>query len=82
MDEYLSFRKMITPVIIQILFWLGIAVVVISSFGSMFMIGGFGGFLAGLLGLVLGVIMVRVQCELIIVAFRILDVLQEIRDKP
>ena len=82
MEEYLSFRKMITPVIIQILFWLGVLTVVISSFGSMFMIGGFVGFLTGLFGLVLGVVMVRVYCELIMVAFRMLDVLQEIRDKP
>lgn len=36
MNEYLTFRKMITPVIIQILFWLGLVVVVISAIGAMF----------------------------------------------
>ena len=31
MNEYLSFRKMITPLIIQILFWVGVAASVITG---------------------------------------------------
>ena len=76
MSEFLSFRKMITPIIIQVLFWLGIVVVVIASLAHMFTQS----FFAGLLMLVLGPILVRVYCELLIVIFKIHDCLQAIRE--
>lgn len=79
MNEYLTFRKMITPTIIQILFWLGIAAIVISALVTMF--SGQGGFLQGLLLLVFGVIGWRVYCELIIVFFQMNRSLKEIRDR-
>lgn len=79
MNEYLTFRKMITPTIIQILFWLGIAAVVISAFATMF--SAQGGVIQGLLLLVFGVIGWRVYCELIIVFFQMNRSLQEIRDR-
>lgn len=68
---------MITPLIIQALYWLGIAAVVITSLGLMFRRGGFW---TGLLSLVLGPIMVRVYAELLIVLFRMHDALNEISD--
>ena len=83
--EILSFKKMITPVIIQILFWIGIAGVVISAlvvmgtslgrYGS-----GVGGFFGGLVFLVVGPVLVRVYFELLIILFRMNDTLNEIRD--
>ena len=83
MEEFLSFRKFITPVIIQVLFWAGVVLVIIASLITM----GVGitqsdpaGAFAGLMMLVLGPIGVRVYCELIIVFFRVFDVLTEIRD--
>ena len=74
MNEFLTFRKMITPTIIQALFWVGVLGCVIGA------IGNFGQkmILSGIVMLILGPIMVRVYCELLIVAFKMLESLQEI----
>lgn len=85
MDDFLKFRKMITPVIIQILFWVMVAIAVI---GALVMMGssfgrygtGIGGFLGGLIFLVVGPVMVRVYTELLILFFRMNETLTEIRD--
>ena len=94
LSDYLSFRKMITPVVIQVLFWLGAALCVITGLVTMVsaMAGGstttqpnpfggtiqvhnagtgFLGFISGLAILVIGPIMVRIYCELLIVIFKI-----------
>ena len=90
--DYLSFRRMVTPIIIQIIFWIGVAVVVISGvvmfFGGLISgIGGDGGvgtIFAALIGApivtILGVLLVRLYTELLIVIFKINDTLQDIRD--
>lgn len=85
MDDFLKFRKMITPVIIQVLFWIGVAgsvigalVVMAMSFGRYG--GGAGQFLGGLLMLVLGPVVVRIYCELLILLFRINETLTEIKN--
>jgi hypothetical protein len=80
MNEFLSFRKMITPAIIQIIFWIGILAVLIAGIMQM-LLGGIG-LLTGLVTWVVGAVMVRIYCELLILMFRIYDVLKEIRDKP
>jgi len=41
MNEFLAFRKMITPVIIQVVFWIGVAVCVIAGLGILFQGGKF-----------------------------------------
>lgn len=76
MQEFLSFKKMITPIIIQVLFWLGVLVAVIAALATMFTQS----FFAGLLMLILGPILVRVYCELLIVIFKIHDCLEGIRE--
>lgn len=97
MTEFFGFRKMITPVIIQILFWVGVAVSAMSGIGLMIAgaaasteagrYGGGGGLpggllvFAGLLQIVLGPIFVRIYCELLILFFRIYETLTEIRDE-
>ena len=85
MEDFLKFRKMITPVIIQILFWIGVAgsvlgglIVIATSFGSSG--SGAAGFLAGLLMLVLGPVFVRVYCEILILLFKINESLVDIKD--
>ena len=78
-SDFWSFRKMITPVVIQALFILGLVLVVIGSLMTMFR-GGFAGFIAGLFALVIGVIMWRVYCELLILLFRIYEELKAIRE--
>ena len=77
--EFASFRKMITPIVIQVLFWIMVAGVII---GAIMMIStGPVGALSAILFLPLGLLGARIWCELIILLFRIRDLLQEIRDK-
>ncbi len=85
MDDFLKFRKMITPAIIQVLFWIGVVGCVIAglvtigySFDSYS--GGVGVFLSGLMILILGPIGIRIYCELLILFFRMNDTLTEIKD--
>ncbi|MBT9141436.1 MAG: hypothetical protein DDT30_02028 [Dehalococcoidia bacterium] len=79
MQEFLSFRRMLTPVIIKVVFWIGVVVCVIM--GLLMIIegidmwgwGGEGMVLSGILVLFLGPLAVRIYCEILIVIFRILD---------
>lgn len=78
MDDFLAFRKMITPVIIQILFWVGVVIAVLMGLGILLK-GGIAS-LVGLLWIFVGPIIWRVQCEIIIVLFNIYSTLTQIRD--
>ncbi len=77
MKDFLTFKTMITPMIIQILFWIGVAAVVIGGFVSMF---SYGGFWKGLLMVLIGPFIVRLYTELLIVIFKINSSLNEIKD--
>jgi hypothetical protein len=82
---FLSFRNMITPTIIQIVFIVGLIVNAVSALGAFIagMTQGFSGFLVGTLVaivvLVVGSLLIRVYCELLILAFKIYDELKAIR---
>ncbi|MHB1155501.1 MAG: DUF4282 domain-containing protein [Phycisphaerales bacterium] len=83
MDEFLSFRKMITPTFIQVIFWVGVAVialVALSAFITGLRYDSAMTLLTGFIWLILGPILWRIYCELLIIIFRIHDVLTEIRD--
>jgi hypothetical protein len=84
--ELLTFRTMITPVIIQVLYIIGLIGVVLEALAVIAM--GFGyGALAGLAALVIGAplvliigfLVVRVYCELLILLFKIYEELKAIR---
>jgi hypothetical protein len=80
-NDFLSFRTMITPVIIQILFWVGVALCFIFGLGALF-IGsryGNGGPVWGILIIIFGPVLVRIYCEILIVFFRINETLTEIK---
>jgi len=77
MQDLLSFNRMITPVFIHVIYWIGIVAVMLAGFG---VVAGGGGILKGLLAMVVGVIVVRVGCEVLIVLFRINDNLAAIRE--
>ena len=86
MGEFLSFRKMITPTIIQVIFLLGVVSYGLVALGFMISITaskGFLGFVTGLVGgiiiFALGALMVRIWCELLILLFKIYDELVAIR---
>ena len=77
MNDYLTFKKMITPILIQVLFWVGVVGCILSGLFAMFS----GQFLYGLLIILVGPIFVRLYCELIIVIFSINDSLTQIKNK-
>ena len=82
MDDFFAFRRMLTPLVIQVVFALGVVVA--------FLVGGLvvgqgirhhhGGEIAvGVLTIVLGPLLVRLYCELVIVIFRINETLTDMR---
>lgn len=87
MNQFFSFDKMITPTIIKILFWIGLGISI--TVGFTFILsgatarygGGSGRILIGLLTLVVGPLVVRLQCEFIIVMFKIHETLVLIQTK-
>jgi len=83
-NDFLTFRKMITPTIIQIIFWIGIVLCVVG--GIVYIVVGAvqntaSGVLYGLITLIIGPLVVRIYCELLILMFRMNDSLSEINDK-
>ncbi len=67
--EYLSFRRMITPVFIQVIFWIFVAFAVIGGIVAIANdeVG------AGLALIILGPLFARIYAEILIVIFRIND---------
>jgi hypothetical protein len=72
--DFLTFRRMITPVVIQVIFWLGLVGVLVGSVVMMTE-----EVLLGLGMLVGGPIVLRIYCELLILFFRVNETLTDIR---
>lgn len=84
--RFTNFDKMITPTIIKILFWVGVALSALSGlffivYGVIMPFAGGGMVLLGLLTIVVGPILVRVNCELLIVIFKMHEALDKIANK-
>lgn len=84
-SDFLKFDKMITPVIIKIIFWVGLVVSVVIALGMIIagLSSPWGGglqVLGGLAILVVGPLTVRVYCELLIIIFKINESLSEIKE--
>jgi hypothetical protein len=84
MNDILNFDKMLTPKIITVVYWIMLLGVAIGGLGSMF--AGPEGFsisslFMGVVYAVGGAVAVRIWCELLIVAFKMNEALQEIRHK-
>jgi hypothetical protein len=81
MNDFLSFRRMITPIIIQIIFWIGVIGVVI---GGIVVIATAhdeaGQIVYGIFLMILGPLWVRIWCELLILFFRMNETLTEIKN--
>ena len=77
MQDLLGFDKMVTPIIIRFLYFLGLVGVLVLSVVSLFL----GRILMGIGVLVVGAIMVRVYSELLILLFRIHDNLVSINQQ-
>lgn len=83
MKDFLAFRTMLTPVIIQGIFWIAAGICVIVGLTYILLgVGQYGGgpkVLKGLGLLVLGPLGVRIYCEILIIFFRINETLTEIK---
>ncbi len=94
MNRFFNFERMITPVIIKILFWIGLIASAVG--GIAVFIGGltpafagrrfpaaifsvFLGLLGGILTFALGALITRIYCELLIIVFRINETLTDIK---
>ncbi|EKP4642212.1 TPA: DUF4282 domain-containing protein [Escherichia coli] len=73
--QWLDFDEMITPKIIKVIYWVFLFITVVGG-----IIGMFANFFAGLIGLVFGVIGLRVGCEMVILMFNIYKQLKKIAD--
>ncbi len=89
--DFISFRKMVTPLLLKIIFWIEVAVVIIGGIVLFFvmLINGIsnsdvGSILLAIfgvpVGMVLGLLLVRVGIELQIVLFSIHDTLTDIKN--
>lgn len=88
--DYLLFRRMLAPVLIQVMFWAGLVGIVI--WGLVQLIGALAFIkdapsaaillaLTAIGQILLGPIFLRVSCECILVGFRIYETLKEMKDK-
>ena len=92
--SFLSFERMITPIIIKILFWIGLIGSLVGGIAVFFsaVIGGIadgrpgpiilgllGGLLGGAITMVLGILVTRIYAELLILVFRINETLTDIK---
>jgi len=84
MGDFLTFRRMITPIIIQIVFWIGIIGILVL--GISVIVDGASGetdggaVLLGVLFIIIGPLIWRVFCEILILTFRIIENLADIRN--
>jgi len=84
--DYLVFRKMIVPVVIQVIFWVLSGLVILG--GIAFLIFNLSqkdgspaaGFLILFIGVPFYVFLIRIYCELLIVIFRMNDTLTDIKN--
>jgi len=86
MGKFIKFERMITPIFIQIVFWIGFFVIILGGLGTAI----FGIFtetgkimmiLSGLATMVIGPIVLRVYCEILIVIFKMQGALIDIREE-
>lgn len=84
MGDFLSFRKMITPAVIHIAFWFGVVACVIAALGVLTNSNTLAASsplppaVSAVLILILGPLIVRIYCELLMVLFRIYESLRAI----
>ena len=75
MNEYLTFRRMVTPVFIQVIFWILVVVIVIAGIAIIAEDEP----VTGLLTIIIGPLIARIYAEILIVIFRINDNVAAIR---
>ena len=82
MKDILNFDKMIAPTIIKYVYWVALVGIIIMGGNLLFGSGAFAfPFHISLLYILGATFTVRLYCELVIVAFKIHEALQEIKNK-
>lgn len=82
MRDFIRFKKFLTPGFIQVLFWIEVVLALAGGVAILLIFPQNTGAIFGALFIMLtGPILARVNCELLIVIFRIHEVLVEIREK-
>lgn len=76
-NDLISFDKLIAPQYVQVLFWIGVAASVLTGLG-MIVTGG-AGVPFGLALVIAGPILTRVGCELLVLTFKLVDWVTEIK---
>jgi hypothetical protein len=77
MGDFLKFETMMTPFVIQLIFWIAVVILIIA--GIIQIAQGGNGIWTGLATIILGPIAARIYCEIVIVFFRINDHLRAIQ---
>ncbi len=77
--DFLFLDKMITPTIITVVYWISSVAVILIGFFSMFQ-GGLA-VLSGLLTVIIGPVVVRMYCEIVIIFFKINDNIKALSEK-
>ena len=70
MGSFFNFDKMITPTIIKVVFWIGLAVNIIVGLGLLIAGGNGGARFFGFLYLIFAPLLWRIYCELLILFFK------------
>jgi hypothetical protein len=75
MGDFLTLRKMITPMLIQVVFWVSVVAAVIAGLVAI----GNGETATGVLVIVGGPLVIRIYCELLILFFRMNETLTDLK---
>ena len=79
MRDFLRFETMITPIVIQAVFWIAVVLLIIAGIIQIAASEGGIGVATGLATIILGPLLARIYCEIIIVLFRVNDHLRAIQ---
>lgn len=78
MKDLLFIEKMLTSKIITFVYWLMLLFAVINGVAVISMVGGFIGFMMGIITIVLSACMARIFCECFAVIFKCFEQLKQI----
>ncbi len=78
--DFLTFRRMITPILVQIVYWIATLAVVVAGLAGLIVGDDAAGRLVGLLTLIIGPLVVRIYAEIFLVIFRMNETLTEIKN--
>lgn len=79
-EDFITFRRMVTPVLIQVAFWIGVVITVIGGLAMLIAGDGVQVRVSGFIMLVFGPILSRLYAEIFIVVFRMNETLTEIKN--